>query len=48
MFGVLSMFNWKLERLLFTTPTGLKTVYVGLFMMVMGVLIIRKIIDIKV
>ena len=48
MFGVLSAFNWKLERLLFTTPTGLKTVYVGLFMMVMGVLIIRKIIDIKV
>ena len=48
MFGVLSGFNWKLERLLFTTPTGLKTVYVGLFMMVMGVLIIRKIIDIKV
>lgn len=48
MFGVLSLFNWKLERLLFTDPTGLKTVYVGLFMMVVGVLIIRKIIDIKV
>jgi len=48
MFGVLSAFNWKLERLLFTNPTGLKTVYVGLFMMAMGVLIIRKIIDIKV
>src|SRR6266478_466131 len=48
MFGVLSAFNWKFERLLFTNPTGLKAVYVGLFMMVMGVLIIRKIIDIKV
>jgi len=48
MFGVLSVFNWKLERLLFTNPTGLKTVYVGLFMMAMGVLIIRKIIDIKI
>ena len=48
MFGVLSVFNWKFERLLFTNPTGLKTVYVGLFMMVVGVLIIRKIIDIKI
>jgi len=48
MFGVLSAFNWKLERLLFTDPTGLKTVYVGLFMMIVGILIIRKIIDIKV
>jgi tight adherence protein B len=48
MCGVLSAFNWKLERLLFTTPTGLRTVYVGLFMMAVGVLIIRKIIDIKV
>jgi tight adherence protein B len=48
MFGVLSAFNWKLERLLFANPTGLKTVYVGLFLMITGILIIRKIIDIKV
>jgi len=48
MFGVLSAFNWKLERLLFTNPIGLKAVYLGLFLMVMGVLIIRKIIDIRV
>jgi tight adherence protein B len=47
MFGVLSAFNWKLERLLFT-PAGLKAVYAGLFMMVVGILTNRKIIDIKV
>jgi tight adherence protein B len=48
MCGVLSALNWKYERLLFTTPTGLKSIYIGLFMMVLGVLIIRKVIDIKV
>ncbi len=48
MFGVLSAFNWKLEQLLFTNPIGLKAVYIGLFMMAMGILIIRKIIDIKI
>src|SRR4029077_15485793 len=48
MCGVLSVLNWRYERLLFTHPTGLKAVYVGLVMMVLGVLIIRKIIDIKV
>ncbi len=46
--GVLSLFNWKFERLLFVTPTGQKAVYVGLFMMALGILIIRKIIAIKV
>jgi len=48
MCGVLSLLNWRYERLLFTNPSGLKAVYVGLVMMVLGVLIIRKIIDIKV
>ena len=48
MFGVLSAVNWKYERVLFTNPTGLKVIYVGLAMMLAGVLIIRKIIDIKV
>jgi len=48
MCGVLSLLNWRYERLLFTHPTGLKAIYVGLVMMVLGVLIIRKIIDIKV
>ncbi len=48
MCGVLSLLNWKFERLLFTHPTGLKSIYIGLVMMAMGILIIRKIIDIKV
>ena len=48
MCGVLSLLNWKYERILFTHPTGVKSIYVGLTMMVLGVLIIRKIIDVKV
>jgi len=48
MFGLLSAVNWKYEKVLFTNPTGLKVVYVGLGMMLLGVLAIRKIIDIKV
>ena len=30
MCGVLSLLNWKYERILFTNPTGLKSIYVGL------------------
>jgi len=48
MFGVMSFTNWKYESILFTNPIGLKVIYVGLFMMLLGILIIRKIIDIKV
>ena len=48
MFGLMSMVNWKYEKVLFTNPTGLKVVYVGLGMMLLGILVIRKIIDIKV
>jgi tight adherence protein B len=48
MFGLMSVVNWKYERILFTNPTGLKIVYIGLVMMLLGILIIRKIIDIKV
>lgn len=48
MFGLLSVVNWKYEKILFTNPTGLKVIYVGLGMMLLGILIIRKIIDIKV
>ena len=48
MFGLLSAVNWKYEKVLFTNPTGLKVVYVGLGMMLLGILAIRKIIDIKV
>jgi len=48
MCGILSLLNWKYERILFTHPTGLKSIYVGLAMMILGILIIRKIIDVKV
>jgi tight adherence protein B len=48
MCGVLSLLNWKYERILFTHPTGLKSIYVGLVMMALGILIIRKIIDVRV
>jgi tight adherence protein B len=48
MFGLMSAVNWNYEKILFTHPTGLKVVYAGLIMMLLGILVIRKIIDIKV
>ena len=48
MFGVFNLINHKYESTLFTDPFGLKMVYFGLGMMVIGILAIRKIIDIKV
>ena len=48
MFALMSFVNWKYESILFTHPIGLKIIYVGLGMMLLGILIIRKIIDIKV
>ncbi len=48
MFGLMSFTNWKYESILFTNPIGLKIIYVGLGMMLLGILVIRKIIDIKV
>lgn len=48
MFGLITMVNREYEKVLFTDPLGLRMVYGGLIMMVLGVLIIRKIIDIKV
>jgi tight adherence protein B len=48
MFGLISMVNWNYEKILFTEPVGLKIIYVGMVMMIVGVLIIRKIIDIKI
>ena len=48
MFGLISIVNREYEKVLFTTPTGLHVIYGGLVMMLLGVLIIRKIIDIKV
>ncbi len=48
MFGLLSALNWKFEKLLFTEPAGRALVYIGLGLMAVGVLVIRKIIDVKV
>ena len=48
MFGLISITNHKYEATLFTDPFGLKLVYGGLGLMVLGVLVIRKIIDVKV
>lgn len=48
MFGLLSMVNWQFERLLVTEDLGRILIYVGLGLMLLGVLIIRKIIDVKV
>ena len=48
MFGLLSMLNWNFEKLLFTEHLGRVMVYFGLTMMLFGVLVIRKIIDVRV
>jgi len=48
MFGLINLLNHDYEKTLFTDPFGLKMVYFGLGLMVIGILAIRKIIDIKV
>ena len=48
MFTLLSIVNWKFEKLLVTEPMGQHMIYAGLALMVVGVLVIRKIIDVKV
>jgi tight adherence protein B len=48
MFGLISLVNRQYEKILFTDPKGIYMIYVGLAMMITGVLIIRKVIDIKV
>lgn|SRR5262249_42880688 len=48
MFGLMNLVNHNYEKTLFSDPFGLKMVYFGLGMMVIGILAIRKIIDIKV
>lgn len=47
-FSLISLANYNYEKRLWTTPIGLHLVYVGLVMMAIGVLVIRKIIDIRV
>lgn len=48
MFGLLSALNWNFEKLLITEPFGRTLIYTGLALMLLGVLVIRKIIDVKV
>ena len=48
MFGILSAVNWQFEKLLVTEDLGKTMIYFGLGLMVLGVLAIRKIIDVKV
>ena len=48
MFALLSTLNWDFEKLLVTEDLGKIFCYVGLGLMFLGVLVIRKIIDIKV
>ena len=48
LFALISVVNPGYERILFTTPLGIHLIYIGLFMMVAGVFVIRWIIDIKV
>ncbi|HEV3277702.1 MAG TPA: type II secretion system F family protein [Terriglobia bacterium] len=47
-FGLVSMANYDYEKKLWTDPLGLHLVYTGLVMMAVGVLAIRKIVDIRV
>jgi tight adherence protein B len=48
MFGLLSTVNWPYERMLFTEDIGRTAIYIGLGLMVAGVLFIRKIVNIKI
>jgi tight adherence protein B len=48
MFALISAINHDYEKPLFNTPVGLKLVYGALGLMLLGVLVIRKIIDVKV
>jgi tight adherence protein B len=48
MLGLLSSINWQFEKLLFTEGFGQHMCYFGLVLMVMGIFVIRKIIDVKI
>jgi tight adherence protein B len=48
MFGLMNLMNHDYEKSLLSDPFGLKMVYFALGLMVIGVLAIRKIIDVKV
>ena len=48
MFALIGTINREYEKILFTDSFGLKMVYTGLALMVLGILAIRKICDVKV
>lgn len=48
MFGLLSTVNWQMEKTLFTEHAGRVLVYAALILMLLGILVIRKIVDVKV
>jgi tight adherence protein B len=48
MFGLMTAVNKKYESILLTDPKGLHMLYFGIVMMVLGILAIRKIINVKV
>jgi tight adherence protein B len=48
LFLLIGMVNPDYEKLLVTDPFGVQLVHVGLVMMVLGILIIRRIVDIKI
>ncbi|HET9406628.1 MAG TPA: type II secretion system F family protein [Candidatus Sulfotelmatobacter sp.] len=48
MFGLINLLNHDYEKPLLNDPLGLKMVYIGLGLMVIGILAIRKIIDVEV
>jgi tight adherence protein B len=47
-FLLINLVNRDYEKKLWTDPIGLHVVYAGLIMMVVGIFVIRKIVDIKV
>ena len=48
MFGIISLVNHQYEKPLFHDPLGIKMLYFGLGAMIIGILAIRKIIDVEV
>jgi tight adherence protein B len=48
MFFLLSMLNPEYERKLWTDPLGMHFVYAGLILMAIGILVVRKITDVRV
>jgi tight adherence protein B len=48
LFALISAINPDYERILYTDPLGIHLIWAGLFMMVAGILVIRKIINIRV